>query len=242
MQNQDPNNRITNNPELDELLNPPKTKTLLVVSLVGLGLALLVGIGAVIVMVYTFSQGFGGFDYGNDDYSSYYDNEYNGESDSDYASDGLIEISPEQAKTWIQENLDGMNSLAQAAEKHKGLVSVWVATAYDQEDRGIFVWINDKACTANIAHVTDEPGEERYLFSDVLSELDVSAVDFYEIVNLMKANSMEGYELYNNDANVMTGIDFFHESYDGTFYYSSDGAEPDVPGHDLEEKWWFIEL
>lgn len=238
MQNQDPNNQITNNPELDELLNPRKTKTLLVVSLVGLGLLLIMGIVAAVIMVYTFKN-FDGFD-NFDDYYNDYDS-YDYEEDSGYNGDGLIEITPDQARSWFGENQPGMNALAEAAIKQEKLKSVWVATSYDQEANDIFVWINDKPCTADPGRVSDEPGDERYLFSDVLKEIEVSVVDFYEITSLMKEGSMEGYELYYNDEDVMVGIDFFHESYDGTFYYSSNGEDPDVTAYDLAEKWWFIE-
>ncbi len=238
MQNQDRDKQIVDNPELNELLNPPKSRTLLVASLIGFGLMLIIGIAGVIFVVtsnhekgghgYHSTEGAGNYSSGSEEYDSY----------------ELVEISPGQAKAWLQENLGGMNTLSDAAGKHKLLRNVWIASAYDYETNKIFVWINDIPCTDNPAHVGDEGGEERYLFSEVLKDADVSVVDFYEIVNFMKKSGIEGYELYEGGAgSELAGAGFFHESYDGTFYRSFDGKAPDPagPGHELADRWWFVE-
>lgn len=232
MQDQGTNRNIINNPELNELLNPPKSKTLLVVSLAGFGLMLLIGISSLCFLFYSVSTEFeNGDDYFNDDYSGY--------EDSD---DGIgTKISPNQAKAWLLEKEENMNNLASLVEQQKNMHSLWVATSQEQDDTDILVWINEKPCTADPGAVSAEAGDERYLFSDVLKDLQVGIIDFYEIINLMEKTSMEGYELYRSSEKKVEGIEFFHESYAGLFYYASDGESPDTEVFELAEKWWFIE-
>lgn len=238
MQNRDIDKQIADNPELNELLNPPKSRTLLVASLIGFGLMLVAGVASMII-AFSFHHEGGGHGFHSDEGAGSYS------SDSEEpGSYSLVEISPGQAKTWLQENISGMNALSVAAGKHKLLRNVWIASSYDYETNKIFVWINDIPCTDNPAHVGDEGGEERYLFSEVLKDVDVSVIDFYEIVSFMKNNGIEGYELYEGGSgSELAGASFFHESYDGAFYFSFDGKAPAHagPGHELADKWWFIE-
>lgn len=228
MQNQDPSQPLVDNPELNELLDPPKSKTLLLVTLTVLGLMFFAGAISIGVLVYSFSDD----SENSDDYSSYDYDDDEGEG---------TEITPGQAKGWFLANEESMNSLTQVAEQNDDMHSLWIATAEKQEEADIFVWINEVACTANPSSVRTESGDELYLFSDILKELQVGVIDFYEITNLMKQNSVAGYEIYHVDETTVEGIDFFHESYAGVFYYSPDGKEPDEGGHKLAKKWWFVE-
>ena len=134
-----------------------------------------------------------------------------------------------------------MDNLTRAAMQFPAMHSLWLGSESDLERYNIYVWINDVSCTADPARVSDEPDEELALFSDELKAISVPVVDFYEVLNLLKQYNIEGYELYADASGNLTGVELYHASYDGIFYYAVDGEKPDEYAHNLQGDWWFME-
>lgn len=224
------NNQNFNQNELDQLLNPPKSKLPLIAGIL-VTISVLGMIGSFIALVVFIAK--------SPDFQEAFEAEqYEYNDDSAYDGD-LLKITPEQAKTWIGENFTEMNSLESMVEKEPSLRSLWLASESTAAYDNTFAWINEVNCTADTAAVNEEDGV--FLFSDFVSNLGVSITNFYAIIDKMRSINIEGYELYKDGNDKVLGIDFYHREYDGSFYYAVDGDEPVGGGYKLQDNWWFTD-
>ena len=232
------NQQNFNQNELDQLLNPPKSKAPVIIGLVLAFLAILF-MGSMGFVIYkavsskefqaAFQEGFqDGFQGALDSENSY----------TDSNDENLISITKEQASEWVHTNEAALQALIVKIKAYPKLEKVWLATAKDFENDNIYAWINDVTCTANPGAVSDSEEGGLTLFSDVLNNISVPVTAFYDLNNDMQALNIVGFEI--DSSGEMDGINLYHGKYDGAFYYSVNPKQTEDYGEHLYDNWWYF--
>lgn len=222
-----------NQNELEELLNPPKSKAPLILGLVLAFLAILF-MGATGFVIYKAVN--------SQELQNALQEGLQQESDSETSNpedDNLITITKDQASEWVHLNQAPLQALIEKTKAHPKLEKVWLATAKDFENHNIYAWINDVPCTANPAAVNNSDENTLLLFTDVLSELNVPVTAFYDLNNEMQALNIVGFEL-DTLAESVNGVNLYHGKYDGAFYYSINPKQMEDYGEHLFDNWWYF--
>lgn len=184
------NQQNFNQNELDQLLNPPKSKAPVIIGLVLAFLAILFmgSMGFVIYKAVSSKEFQAAFQEG---FQEGFQGELNYEN-SNIDDENLISITKEQASEWVHTNEAALQALIVKIKAYPKLEKVWLATAKDFENDNIYAWINDVTCTANPGAVNDSEEGGLTLFSDVLNNINVPVTAFYDLNNDMQALNIVG--------------------------------------------------
>lgn len=233
-----------NQNELEQLLNPPKSKAPVIIGLVVafLGILFMGSMGFVIYKAISSQEFQTAFQQGlqeglQDGLQEGLQEEFDYEA-SNTEDEHLISITKEQASEWVHINEPALLALIEKIKAYPQMEKMWLASANELQNNNTYVWINDITCTATPGAVDTNNEDGVALFSDVLNKLNVPVTAFYDLNNEMQALNIVGVEI--DASGEIDGINLYHGKYDGAFYYSLNSKQTGDYGEHLFDNWWYF--